>query len=35
MQIDDVEWPLPLQCFLHAFGLGFSFHDLPLFLLVL
>ena len=26
MQIDDAEWPLPLQCFPHVFALGFSFH---------
>ena len=26
MQIDDVEWPLPLQCFPGVFGLGVCFH---------
>ena len=28
MQIDGAEYSLPLQCFLHVFGLGFSFHGL-------
>ena len=28
MQIDGVEWPLPLQCFPRVFGIGFNFHGL-------
>ena len=31
MHIDDVEWPLLLQCFPRVFGLRFSFHASSLF----